>query len=99
MRYFSIPAGSTSSKHGKVKQSDLCLDTLGHQAGGSVALYQCHQGTNQVSPLMHTRNKLMNEIDLLQIIIKLTVLVVATLEKLPNRIPASISSLCMHCYP
>ena len=54
MRYFSIPAGSTSGKHGKVKQSDLCLDTLGHQAGGSAALYQCHQGTNQVSPLMHT---------------------------------------------
>lgn len=41
----------------------------------------------------------MNEIDLLQIIIKLTVLIVAVLEKLPNRIPASISSLCMHCYP
>ena len=45
----SIPNPS-DAKSGEVKQGNLCLDTLGHQAGGTVGLFQCHHsGGNQVS--------------------------------------------------
>ena len=45
----SIPNPS-DSKSGEIRQGNLCLDTFGHQAGGTVGLFQCHHsGGNQVS--------------------------------------------------
>uniref|UniRef100_A0A1X7SRT0 Ricin B lectin domain-containing protein n=1 Tax=Amphimedon queenslandica TaxID=400682 RepID=A0A1X7SRT0_AMPQE len=38
----SVPS-STNNKHGKLKQNNLCLDTLGHQAGEPVGLQDCQQ--------------------------------------------------------
>ena len=43
-----IPSDDTLS-YGSIKQTDKCLDTLGHSDGQTIGFYECHgQGGNQV---------------------------------------------------
>ena len=43
-----IPSDDTLS-YGSIKQTDKCIDTLGHGEGQTVGFYECHgQGGNQV---------------------------------------------------
>ena len=47
--FFRIPDDDTVS-YGSIKQNGKCIDTLGHQDGQTVGLYECHgQGGNQVN--------------------------------------------------
>ena len=46
----SIPPGGDDVQVSEIKQADMCMDTLGHSAGGSVGMYGCHgAGGNQVN--------------------------------------------------
>lgn len=39
---------------GELKQDSMCIDTLGHQAGGTMGMYKCHgEGGNQVNIFMY----------------------------------------------